>query len=339
MIVVLKPNATHEQKEKVIQLIEEFGLKPAVSHGVERTIIGVIGLEENVLKVKAHVEALEGIESVVRLLKPYKLVSREFKKEDTVIDVRGVKIGGKEVIVFAGPCSVENKKMMLEIAGEVKKGGARILRGGAYKPRTSPYAFQGLGKHGLEILAEAREATGLPVCTEIMDTRDIEIFEQYADILQIGARNVQNFNLLKEVGRSKKPVLLKRGMMTTITEYLMAAEYVVCNGNPNVILCERGIRTFEDITRNTLDLSAIPVIKSLSHLPIISDPSHGTGKRYLVPPMAKASVACGADGLILEVHNCPEKALSDGAQSLYPAMFADLMRDLKPIATAVGREI
>jgi 3-deoxy-7-phosphoheptulonate synthase len=267
------------------------------------------------------------------------MVSREFKKEDTVIDVRGVKIGGKQVVAFAGPCSVENKKMMFEIADEVKKAGALVLRGGAYKPRTSPYAFQGLGKHGLEILAEARERTGLPVCTEIMDTRDIECFEEYADIIQIGARNVQNFNLLKEVGRSKKPILLKRGMMTTITEYLMAAEYIVTNGNPNVILCERGIRTFEDLTRNTLDLCAIPVIKSLSHLPIIADPSHGTGKRDLVAPMARAAVACGSDGLIIEVHNLPEKALSDGAQSLYPSMFSQLMQDLRPIAHAVGRDI
>jgi 3-deoxy-7-phosphoheptulonate synthase len=339
MIVVLKPNITHEQKERIIKQIEEYGLKPAVSHGVERTIIGVIGPEENVLKAKPHVEAFEGVESVVRLLKPFKMVSREFKKEDTIIDVRGVKIGGKQVIVFAGPCSVENKKMMFEIADEVKKAGALVLRGGAYKPRTSPYAFQGLGKHGLEILAEAREKTGMPVCTEIMDTRDIEFFEEYADIIQIGARNVQNFNLLKEVGRSKKPILLKRGMMTTITEYLMAAEYIVTNGNPNVILCERGIRTFEDLTRNTLDLSAIPVIKSLSHLPIIADPSHGTGKRDLVSPMAKAAVACGGDGLILEVHNLPEKALSDGAQSLYPSMFAQLMQDLRPVVRAVGRDI
>ena len=339
MIVVLKPNVSTEQKEKIIKLIEEYGLKPVVSHGVERTIIGTIGPEENVLKAKPHVEAMEGIESVVRLLKPYKLVSREFKKEDTIINVRGVKIGGKQVVVFAGPCSVENKKMMFEIADEVKQSGALILRGGAYKPRTSPYAFQGLGKHGLEILAEARERTGMPVCTEIMDTRDVEIFEEFADILQIGARNVQNFSLLKEVGKSKKPVLLKRGMMTTIVELLMAAEYIVSNGNPNVILCERGIRTFEDMTRNTLDLSAIPVIKSLSHLPIICDPSHGTGKRDLVAPMARASVACGADGLILEVHNQPEKALSDGAQSLYPQMFRELIASLRSIAIAIGREI
>ncbi|MBI1884199.1 MAG: 3-deoxy-7-phosphoheptulonate synthase [Chlamydiae bacterium] len=339
MIIVLKINISQEQKEHVIQLLEEHGLKAVVSHGVERTIVGVIGSEENVLKAKPHVEALEGVESVVRILKPFKLVSREFKKEDTVVDVRGVKIGARRVVAIAGPCSVENKKMMFEIADEVKKGGATILRGGAYKPRTSPYAFQGLGRHGLEILAEARERTGMPVCTEIMDTRDIEAFEEFADILQVGARNVQNFNLLKEVGKSKKPVLLKRGMMTTITEYLMAAEYILSNGNPNVILCERGIRTFEDMTRNTLDLSAIPLIKSLSHLPIISDPSHGTGKRDLIPPMAKASVACGADGLILEVHNCPEKALSDGAQSLYPSMFVKLMEELKPVAHAVGREI
>lgn len=339
MIIVLKPSITHEQKEKVIKLVEEYGLKPVVSHGVERTIIGTIGLEENVLKARPHVEALEGVESVVRILKPYKLVGREFKKEDTVINVRGVKIGGTRVVVFAGPCSVENKKMMFDIADVVKKNGASVLRGGAYKPRTSPYTFQGLGKHGLEILAEAREMTGMPVCTEIMDTRDIEVFEEHADIIQIGARNVQNFNLLKEVGKSKKPVLLKRGMMTTITEFLMAAEYILSSGNPHVILCERGIRTFEDMTRNTLDLSAIPLVKSLSHLPIISDPSHGTGKRDLVGPMSKASVACGADGLILEVHNFPEKALSDGAQSLTPGMFERLMNDLKPVANAVGRDI
>ncbi|MBI1869873.1 MAG: 3-deoxy-7-phosphoheptulonate synthase [Chlamydiae bacterium] len=339
MIIVLKPNATHEQKEHISKFLEEYGLKTVVSHGVERTIVGVIGSEENVVKAKPHVEALEGVETVVRILKPFKMVSREFKKEDTVVDVRGVKIGGKAVVVAAGPCSVENKKMMFEIAEEVQKVGAKILRGGAYKPRTSPYAFQGLGKHGLEILAEAREKTGMPICSEIMDTRDVEIFEELADIMQIGARNVQNFNLLKEVGRSKKPILLKRGMMTTITEYLMAAEYILAHGNPNVILCERGIRTFEDMTRNTLDLSAIPLIKSLSHLPILADPSHGTGKRDLVIPMARAAVACGADGLIIEVHNLPEKALSDGAQSLYPQMFSKLMAELKPIAAAVGREI
>jgi len=339
MIVVLKPGVTHEQKEKIIKLIEEYGLKPVVSHGVERTIIGTIGPEENVLKAKPHVEALEGIESVVRLLKPYKLVSREFKKEDTIIDVKGVKIGGNRVIAFAGPCSIENKKNLLDVAHEVKKAGALILRGGAYKPRTSPYAFQGLGEHGLEVMAEVGKETGLPICTEIMDTRDIDKFEAHADIIQVGARNVQNFSLLKEVGKSKKPVLLKRGMMTTVTEYLQAAEYILSNGNHNVILCERGIRTFEDSTRNTFDLAAIPVIKSLSHLPIIADPSHATGKRDLVAPMAKAALACGADGLIIEVHQCPEKALSDGAQSLYPHMFVKMMEDLRPLARAIGREI
>ncbi len=339
MIIVLKPSATPAQKEHITKFLEEYHLKAVVSHGVERTIVGVIGSEENVLKAKPHVEALEGVESVVRILKPYKIVSREFKKENTIVDVKGVKIGGNEIIAFAGPCSIENKKMLTDVAIEVKKAGAKILRGGAYKPRTSPYAFQGLGEHGLEVMAEVGEEVGLPICTEIMDIRDIAKFEKYADILQIGARNVQNFSLLKEIGHCKKPVLLKRGMMTTITEYLQAAEYILSTGNPNVILCERGIRTFEDMTRNTLDLSAIPLIKSLSHLPIISDPSHGTGKRDLVAPMAKASVACGADGLIIEVHQCPEKALSDGAQSLYPHMFKSMMDDLRPIARAIGREI
>lgn len=339
MIIILKPNIPNEQKEHIAKFLEDHGLKGVVSHGVERTIIGVIGSEENVLKAKPHVEALEGVESVVRILKPYKMVSRDFKKEDTVVTVKGVKIGGNRVVVAAGPCSIENKKMLLEVAQEVKKAGASILRGGAYKPRTSPYAFQGLGEHGLELMAEVGEIVGLPICTEIMDTRDVEKFVKYADILQIGARNVQNFALLKEVGHCRKPVLLKRGMMTTITEYLQAAEYILSTGNPDVILCERGIRTFEDMTRNTLDLCAIPLIKALSHLPIISDPSHATGKRDLVAPMAKASIACGADGLIIEVHQCPEKALSDGAQSLYPHMFAKMIDDLKPIAKAVGREI
>ena len=279
------------------------------------------------------------MEAVHPILKPYKLASREFKQENTVIDFGGVAMGGRKIPVMAGPCAVENAELMLQVADDVKKAGAVCLRGGAFKPRTSPYSFQGLGEEGLQYLAEARKRTGLPVVTEVMDPRDMDVIVKYADVVQIGTRNMQNFRLLKEVGKYDKPVLLKRGLSATIKEWLMSAEYVMSEGNHNVMLCERGIRTYETATRNTLDLSAIPVLKELTHLPVVVDPSHAVGRWDLVAPMAKAAVAAGADGLIIEVHPNPEEALSDGEQSLKPALFAQLMEELRPIAAAVGREI
>ena len=338
MIIVLKPKATKQEIDHIIAKVKKLGLKPMVSRGVERTIIGVIG-EEDIIRLEP-LEVFPGVEKVMPILKPYKLVSRDFKPEDSIIDVgSGVRIGGKKIVVMAGPCSVENKLLLLKIAKRVKESGARILRGGAFKPRTSPYSFQGLGEEGLEFLKEAKRETGLLIVTELMDTRDMPLLEKYADVIQIGARNMQNFNLLKEVGQSKKPVLLKRGMSSTIKELLMSAEYILSEGNFDVILCERGIRTFEDHSRFTLDLSAVPIIKNLSHLPVIVDPSHATGKWGLVPPCAKAAIAAGADGLLIEVHPNPEEALSDGAQSLLPEKFDLLMNDLKKIAQAVGREL
>ena len=282
---------------------------------------------------------MKGVEDVVRILKPYKLASRDFKAQNTIIKVKGKVIGGKKIPVIAGPCAVENRTIMINIAEKVKAAGASFIRGGAYKPRTSPYSFQGLGEEGLQYLAEASRKTGLPVVTEIMDPRDLETILQYADIIQIGARNMQNFRLLLEVGMCNKPVLLKRGLSATIKEWLMAAEYVMSKGNQEVILCERGIRTFETATRNTLDLSAVPVLKQKTHLPVVVDPSHGVGKWDLVAPMAKAAVAVGADGLLIEVHTNPENAMSDGEQSLKPDAFKKLMSELKLIAKAVGREI
>lgn len=337
MIIVLKRGATEEQVNHILEKIESLGLKHMVSKGVERTIIGVIG-EEDILRVQP-LEVYPGVEKVMPVLTPYKLVSREFKEQDSVIDVEGVKVGGEKIVIMAGPCSVENQQLLLEIAEKTKQAGALILRGGAFKPRTSPYSFQGLGEEALKYLADARKRTGLKIVTELMDTKDLPLLEKYADIIQIGARNMQNFNLLKEVGKSKKPVLLKRGISSTIKELLMSAEYILSGGNFNVILCERGIRTFEDYTRFTLDISAIPVIKSLSHLPVIVDPSHATGKWRLVSAVAKAAVAAGADGLLIEVHSRPEEALSDGTQSLLPENFAELMGELNKIAKAVGREL
>ncbi len=338
MIIVLSKDATKEQITHVVDKIKSMGLKPWVSEGEERSIIGVIGAED-VIRL-APLEVFPGVEKVMTILKPYKLVSRDFKKEDSVLDVGGgVTIGGKEVAVMAGPCSVESEKLLIDIAKKVKESGAKILRGGAFKPRTSPYAFQGLGEKGLKYLKKAKDETGLLIVTELMDSRNLSLIEKYADIIQIGARNMQNFDLLKEVGRSKKPVLLKRGMSSTIKEFLMSAEYILSEGNFKVILCERGIRTFEDSTRFTLDINAVPLIKSLSHLPCIVDPSHATGKWGLVSPASKAAIAAGADGLIIEVHPNPQEALSDGAQSLYPEKFNDLMIELKKIAKAVGREL
>jgi len=338
MIIILRPDATKEEINHVVEKIKKMGLKPWISKGTERSIIGVIGAEDAIRL--EPLEVFPGVEKVMPILKPYKLVSRDFKKENSVIDLgEGVKIGGEEIVVMAGPCSVEKEELLVEIAKKVKAAGAKILRGGAFKPRTSPYSFQGLGEEGLKFLKTAKEETGLLIITELMDVRNLGLVEKYADIIQIGARNMQNFDLLKLVGKSKKPVLLKRGMSNTIKEFLMSAEYILAEGNFNVMLCERGIRTFEDATRFTLDISAIPIIKNLSHLPCVVDPSHATGKWGLVSPCTKAAVAAGADGLLIEVHPNPEDALSDGAQSLYPEKFAELMGELKSVAGAVNRII
>ncbi|MDD5424428.1 MAG: 3-deoxy-7-phosphoheptulonate synthase [Candidatus Omnitrophica bacterium] len=337
MIIVLKPEATEAQLKHLIAKVKSVGLKPMISKGVERTIIGVIG-EEDVLR-STPLDVFPGVEKVMSILAPYKLVSREFKHENSVVNIGKVKVGGKKIVMMAGPCSIESREMLINIAKSVKKSGASVLRGGAFKPRTSPYSFQGLGEEGLKYLKEAGQKTGLPVITEIMDIRDLPLIEKYADILQIGARNMQNFNLLKAVGMSKMPVLLKRGISSTIIELLMSAEYILSNGNFNVMLCERGIRTFEDQTRFTLDLSAVPVLKKLTHLPVIIDPSHAVGKWGYVPAMARAAVASGCDGLIIEVHPKPEEALSDGAQSLIPDNFEKMMKELKGVAKAVGRDI
>ncbi|MBN3039259.1 MAG: 3-deoxy-7-phosphoheptulonate synthase [Candidatus Omnitrophica bacterium] len=338
MIIVLRPDATQKQIDHITEKVKKLGLKPWVSKGVERTIIGVIG-EEDVLRIQP-LEVFAGVEKVMPILTPYKLVSRDFKKDDTKINIgSGVKVGGKKIVVMAGPCSVEDEKLLITIAKKVKAAGATVLRGGAFKPRTSPYSFQGLGEKGLKYLARAKKETGLLIVTELMDTRDIKLVEKYADIIQVGARNMQNFNLLKTVGKSKKPVLLKRGMSSTVRELLMSAEYILSEGNFNVMLCERGIRTFEDYTRFTLDINAVPSIKSLSHLPVIVDPSHATGRWGLVGPASKAAVAAGCDGLLIEVHSSPEDAFSDGSQSLIPENFSALMRELRKIALAVDRKI
>ncbi|MDD2653997.1 MAG: 3-deoxy-7-phosphoheptulonate synthase [Candidatus Omnitrophica bacterium] len=338
MIVVLRPDATKKQIDHIIKRVKELGLKPHVSRGVERTIIGLIG-PEDVLRV-TPLEVFPGVEKVMPVLKEYKLVSREFQKEDTVVKIDGgIKIGGNRIIVMAGPCAVEKKDLLLEIGKKVKEAGATVLRAGAFKARTSPYSFQGLGEKGLKYLHEVGKRLGMATITEVMDASQIPLVAKYADILQIGARNMQNFNLLKEVGRAKKPVVLKRGMSSTIKEWLMSAEYILANGNFNVILCERGIRTFEDMTRNTLDVVAISVVKQLSHLPVIVDPSHATGKWGLVSAASKAAVAAGCDGLMVEVHTKPEEALSDGAQSLVPDNFSELMQQLRVLSKAIGRTI
>jgi 3-deoxy-7-phosphoheptulonate synthase len=338
MIIVLKPDATEEQVNHIIDRVKKLGLTPHVSKGTERTIIGVIG-PEDVLQA-TPLEVFPGVEKVMPVLAPYKLVSREFRREDSVIDLgKGVKIGAKKIVIMAGPCAIENMDTLYEIASEVKRAGATVLRGGAFKPRTSPYSFQGLGKEGLKYLNKVGNELGLVTVSEVMDSRDVELVASYVDILQIGARNMQNFNLLKEVGLTKKPVLLKRGLSSTVKELLMSAEYILSGGNFGVILCERGIRTFEDSTRNTLDISAVPTVKQLSHLPMVVDPSHAAGKWGLVPALSRAALACGADGLIIEVHSHPEEAMSDGAQSLIPANFSNLMQELKTLAKAIGREI
>jgi 3-deoxy-7-phosphoheptulonate synthase len=337
MLVVMKPNATEAQVDAVVERIRSLGFSPHAIPGAQRTAIGITGNKGGL--DPALFESLPGVREAIRVSQPFKLVSREVKEEDTVLDVSGVAIGGKRLVVMAGPCSVESKEQVLEAARAVKAAGATMLRGGAYKPRTSPYEFQGMAEDGLKLLALAREETGLRIVTEAMDLETLAMVADYADMVQIGARNMQNFSLLKQLGRIGKPVLLKRGPSATIKEWLMAAEYVVAHGNGQVALCERGIRTFETATRNTLDLNAVPVLKSLTHLPVIVDPSHGIGLRAHVPAMARAAVAAGADGLIIEVHPCPEQALSDGQQSLTPEEFAGLMAQVRIIAGAVDRPV
>ena len=336
MVIVMNINATDKQISDITNLLTSLGLGYHISKGEEKIVIGVIG-DKKKLEGKA-IEMMEGVEKVIPIVEPYKLASRIFKPEPTIVEVEGVKIGGSNIVIMAGPCAVESREQLFESAMAVKKAGAQFLRGGAFKPRTSPYSFQGLEEEGLKMLKEAKELIGLKIVTEVMDVHSVELVAQYADVLQIGARNMQNFPLLKAVGRINKPVLLKRGLAATLEEWLSAAEYILSEGNKDVILCERGIRTFETYTRNTLDLSAVPAIKKLSHLPIVVDPSHGTGKWHLVAPMAKAAIAAGADGLIIEVHPDPKNALSDGAQSLTPENFEALCQDIKVIAKAVGRD-
>jgi 3-deoxy-7-phosphoheptulonate synthase len=337
MIIVTKPEATEEQIQHIVDRIKEWGLKAEVSRGAVRVVIGVIG-PEDIIREKP-LAAIPGVESVTPVLKPYKLVAQEFRGTNSPVKIGNVVIGGREVVLMSGPCSVESREQIVSIAHDIKKAGARVLRGGAFKPRTSPYTFQGLGIDGLKLLAEARAETGLPVITEIMDTKDLDVIERYADCLQVGARNMQNFSLLKEVGRSKLPVMLKRGMSATVKDLLMSAEYILSEGNFNVLLCERGIRTFETYTRNTLDLNAVPVLKAETHLPVVVDPTHGIGIRQFIPAMALASLAAGADALMIEVHNSPELAKSDGEQALMPDEFNDLVQRLKSVAAAIGREV
>jgi len=338
MIIVMKPGCTKEDIKHVEKKVKEMGYKPHTIVGVERTVIGAVGDEREKYKLQS-LEALTCVEKVVPILKPYKLASKEFKKEPTIVNVKGAKFGGEYFGIIAGPCSVESEKQIVITAIKVKEAGAHMLRGGAFKPRTSPYAFQGLEKEGLKLLAKARKESGLPFVTEVVNPEDVELVGEYADMLQIGARNVQNFALLKKVGRYGKPVLLKRGMATTIQEFLMSAEYILSEGCKTLILCERGIRTFETATRNTLDISAVPVIKELSHLPIIVDPSHATGARNLVPPLCYASMACGADGLIIEVHPEPEKALCDGPQSLKIDDFKIIVKKLYELANFSKKQL
>jgi len=338
MIILLKKNVTQEQIDQVTQWISSAGYKPHLSQGVERTLIGAIGDDRGKIHLKSAA-FLPGVEKVIPILKPYKLASREFREDDTVIRVGDVRIGGGEFVVMAGPCSIESAEQMMECGYVAKKAGAQILRGGAFKPRTSPYSFQGMEEEGLKLLKKVGKKMGMPVVTEVMNTTDVDLVEAYSDILQIGTRNVQNFALLKKVGRSHRPILLKRGMMTTIEELLMSAEYILSEGNEQVILCERGIRTFETATRNTLDISAVPVLKELTHLPVIIDPSHACGHARYVIPLTRAAVAVGADGIIVEIHPEPEKAFSDGPQSLRPEQFYQLMDEVNLLADAMRRRI
>jgi 3-deoxy-7-phosphoheptulonate synthase len=340
MIVVMKPGSTQRQVDHVVQLVREMGLKEHVIVGTERTVVAVIG--DDRVKDRGAVETVDGVERVVPILAPYKMASNEVKKERTVVPLgkrADAKVGGRRVAVIAGPCSVENKSQLLETAHAVKEAGAVGLRGGAFKPRTNPYSFQGLAEKGLELLALARDETGLAVVTEVMAVDQVSLVTRYADVLQVGARNMQNFNLLNAVGEQPRPVLLKRGLSATLEEFLLAAEYIMAKGNSQVMLCERGIRTYEEYVRNTLALAAVPALQRVTHLPVVVDPSQGTGKSYLVDSMCRAAVAAGADGLIIEVHNDPEHALTDGAQSITPQMFADTMKSIKRIAAAVDREV
>jgi len=338
MVIVMEQMATEEQVQKVIEALVEVGYDVHRSSGVSHTVLGAVGVPRQAVDPRA-IELIPGVREVIKISEPYKLVGRTFKAEDTIVDLGGVPVGGPEVIVMAGPCSVETREQLGAVAHSVQAAGARVLRGGAFKPRTSPYSFQGHGEEALRWMRTIADELGLAVISEVMDVRTIEMMMRYVDCLQVGARNMQNFDLLKELGRVRRPVLLKRGLSATIEEWLLSAEYILAGGNTQVVLCERGIRTFENATRNTLDISAIPVVKKRSHMPILVDPSHGTGRRDKVIPMARAAVAAGADGLLIEVHNNPEKALSDGAQSLYPEQFETLMGELRVIAPVVGRSL
>lgn len=340
MIIILSNKATQNDLEELVSNLKDRGYGVHVSQGVEKTIVGAIGArDDEKILLAEQLSSLDFVEQIVPILKPYKVVSREFHPDKTIVRVGNVDIGGQKTVIMAGPCSIETEEQIMDVAFKVKEAGASILRGGAFKPSTSPYSFHGLGEEGLRLLAAAGKAVEMPIITEVMDTRDVELVSKYADILQVGTRNMANFSLLDEIGNTKKPVMLKRGMSSTIEEWLQAAEYIASKGNYNIILCERGIRTFETYTRNTFDVSSIPAVQSLSHLPIIADPSHGTGRLSLIPAVAKAALAAGADGLMLEVHPHPEKALKDGAQSLNPVQFVELMQQLSIIARAVGKFI
>ncbi|WP_437201488.1 3-deoxy-7-phosphoheptulonate synthase [Planctomicrobium sp. SH664] len=336
MIIVLKPNFTEEQLQHIFQKIEEMGFRHELSRGVKRTLIGVIG-EEDQLR-NAPLRAIPGVEEVLSILKPFKLASREFQEQDSVFDLgHGIQVGGGNLMLIAGPCAIEGEEILMEIGTAVKAAGANVLRGGAFKPRTSPYSYQGMGETGLKILRMVGDELQMPVVTEVMDPRQVALVEQYSDLIQIGARNMQNFNLLMEVGQTNKPVLLKRGMSASVQDLLMSAEYILAHGNKQVILCERGIRSFDSSTRNLLDLAAVPNAKGLSHLPMIVDPSHATGRPDLIPSMSLAAVAAGADGVHIEVHSCPEKAMSDGPQALLPPQFAQLATQMRELAQLLGR--
>ena len=338
MVIVMKRDATQEQIDRVVKRVESVGLKTQLNLGEELTVVAVIGDKTQLGDIP--IESMAGVERTMPISAPYKLASRQFHEEPTIVEANGTKIGGKKVVVMAGPCAVENTEQIVHIAKVIAKSGATFIRGGAFKPRTGPYSFQGYGEPALKMLAEAKKETGLGIITEVMTPHEVDLVAEYTDIFQLGTRNMQNFYLLREVGKSGKPVVLKRGFSSTIEEWLLAAEYILAEGNPNVILCERGIRTFETHTRNTLDLNAVPAIKELSHLPIFVDPSHGTGIRSLVAPMSKAGIAAGADGLLLEVHHDPDNSMTgDGIQSLFPDQFDQLMQDLESLVGAIGREI
>jgi 3-deoxy-7-phosphoheptulonate synthase len=336
MIIVMRQGAEKKNIEAVIERIQKSKLKPVPLHGTERTVIAVIG-DERVLS-KDKIEAMAGVEKVMQVLKPYKLASREHHPSNTIVKVGSVEIGGKDVVMIAGPCSIESEEQIISIAKEVRKVGGNILRGGAFKPRTGPYSFQGLGEKGLKFLAKARDMTGLPIVTEVLDPRHVKLVEKYVDMFQIGTRNMQNYMLLREVGKSKKPVLLKRGMWATYEEWILAAEYIMSEGNPNVVMCERGIRTFETYTRNTMDVVSVPVLKELTHLPVVVDPSHATGRRSLVRAASNAGVAAGADGLIIECHTTPEKSLSDAEQTISLDGLNEIIKDMKKIEEVVRRK-